>query len=74
MLEIGWFSARLFFKGKLLRDPMNFVRQTAIGIGISALLLFLIAQAEVSLWIPVVLSSLFTGILMPFLHKDIKLK
>ena len=74
MLEIGWFSARLFFKGKLLRDPMQFVRQTAIGIGVSALLLFLLAQAKVSLWIPVVLSSFLTGVLMPFLHKDIKLK
>ncbi|WP_414583453.1 hypothetical protein [Scytonema sp. PCC 10023] len=74
MLEIGWFSARLFFRGKLLRDPMQFVKQTAIGIGFSALLLFLLAQTRVSLWIPVVISSFLTGILMPFLHKDIKLK
>lgn len=74
MLEIGWFSARLFFRGKLLRDPIQFVRQTAIGIGISALLFLLIAQTKVSLWIPVVLSSFLTGVLMPFLHKDLKLK
>lgn len=74
MLEIGWFSARLFFKGKLLRDPMNFVKQTAIGISISALLLFLLAQTQVSLWIPVTVSSFLTGILMPFLHKELKMK
>lgn len=74
MLEIGWFSTRLFFRGKLLRDPIQFVRQTAIGIGVSTLLLFLLAQARISLWIPVVVSSFLTGILMPFLHKDIKLK
>jgi hypothetical protein len=74
MLEIGWFSARLFFKGKLLRNPMYFVKQTAIGISVSALLLFLLAQAKVSLWIPVIVSSFLTGVLMPFLHKDLKLK
>ncbi|KAB8334388.1 hypothetical protein SD80_008315 [Scytonema tolypothrichoides VB-61278] len=74
MLEIGWFSARLFFKGKLLRDPMYFVRQTTIGISLSALLLFLLAQAQVSFWIPVIVSSFLTGVLMPFLHKDLKLK
>ena len=74
MLEIGWFSARLFFKGKLLRDPMNFVKQTAIGISISALLLFLLAQTQVSLWIPVTVSSFLSGILMPFLHKELKMK
>jgi hypothetical protein len=74
MLEIGWFSARLFFQGKLLRDPMQFVKQTAIGISISALLFFLLAQTNVSIWIPVVVSSFLTGVLMPFLHKDIKLK
>ncbi|MBW4597382.1 MAG: hypothetical protein KME49_29510 [Brasilonema octagenarum HA4186-MV1] len=74
MLEIGWFSARLFFKGKLLRDPMNFVKQTAIGISISASLLFLLAQTQVSLWIPVTVSSFLTGILMPFLHKELKMK
>ncbi|MBP5974901.1 hypothetical protein HW132_19710 [Brasilonema sp. CT11] len=74
MLEIGWFSARLFFKGKLLRDPMNFVKQTAIGISTSALLLFLLAQTQVSLWIPITVSSFLTGILMPFLHKELKMK
>ncbi|GAB1539984.1 hypothetical protein NUACC21_26530 [Scytonema sp. NUACC21] len=74
MLEIGWFTARLFFKGKLLRDPMYFVRQTSIGIVISSLMLFLLAQAKVSLWITVTISSFVTGLIMPFLLKDLKLK
>ncbi|NMG06896.1 hypothetical protein [Brasilonema sp. UFV-L1] len=74
MLEIGWFTARLFFQGKLLRDPMQFVKQTAIGISITVLILFLLAQVQVSLWIPVVVSSFLTGLVMPFLHKDLKLK
>lgn len=74
MLEIGWFTARLFFKGKLLRDPMYFVRQTSIGIGISSLMLFLLAQAKVNLWMTVIISSFVTGLMMPFLLKDLKLK
>ena len=74
MLDIGWFSAKLFFKGKLLRDPIHFVRQSAIGISISVLLLLLLAQAEVPFWIPVVVSSLVTSAMMPFLLKDIKMK
>ncbi|KYC37361.1 hypothetical protein WA1_48030 [Scytonema hofmannii PCC 7110] len=74
MLEIGWFTARLFFQGKLLRDPMYFVQQTSFGIGISALMLFLFAQANVSLWMSVPISSFMAGLIMPFLLKDLKLK
>jgi hypothetical protein len=74
MLEIGWFSAKLFFKGKLLRDPIFFVRQTAIGTSIGSLLLVSLAQAEIPFWLPVVVSSLVTGIIMPFLLKDFKMK
>jgi len=74
MLEIGWFSAKLFFKGKLLRDPIYFIQQTAIGVGIGSLLLVLLAQAQIPFWLPVVVSSLVTGMIMPFLLKDFKMK
>ncbi|WP_193195385.1 hypothetical protein [Nostoc sp. MG11] len=74
MLEIGWFSAKLFFKGKLLRDPIYFIQQTAIGVSIGFLLLVLLAQAEIPFWLPVVISSLVTGMIMPFLLKDFKMK
>ncbi|MBD2385296.1 hypothetical protein [Cylindrospermum sp. FACHB-282] len=74
MLELGWFSAKLFFKGKLLRDPLYFLRQTAIGIMICSLLLISLAQADIPVWIPIILSSLVTGAFMPFLLKDFKTK
>ncbi len=74
MLEIGWFSAKLFFKGKLLRDPMYFVRQTAIGSIIGLLLLVSIALVKLPLWLSVAVSSLVTGAIMPFLLKDFKMK
>ncbi|MBR8834788.1 MAG: hypothetical protein DSM106950_12305 [Stigonema ocellatum SAG 48.90 = DSM 106950] len=74
MLEIGWVSAKLFFKGKLIRDPMYFVRQTAIGSAIGLLLLISIAWVKFPLWLSVTVSSLVTGAIMPFLLKDFKMK
>ncbi|MBD2411231.1 MAG: hypothetical protein KME52_02190 [Desmonostoc geniculatum HA4340-LM1] len=74
MLEIGWFSAKLFFKGKLLRDPIYFIQRTAIATAVGALLLVLFAQAEIPFCLPVTLSSLVTGMIMPFLLKDFKMK
>ncbi|MCF2146068.1 MAG: hypothetical protein RMX65_030970 [Nostoc sp. DedQUE01] len=74
MLEIGWFSAKLFFKGKLLRDPIYFIQRTAIATAVGSLLLVLFAQAEIPFCLPVTLSSLVTGMIMPFLLKDFKMK
>ncbi|MEH2217880.1 MAG: hypothetical protein V7K72_12365 [Nostoc sp.] len=74
MLELGWFSAKLFFKGKLLRDPVYFVKQTTIGIAVGFLLLVLLAQAPIPFYLPIILSSFVTGMIMPFLFKDFKTK
>jgi hypothetical protein len=74
MLEIGWFSAKLFFKGKLMRDNMYYVKQTAIGISITFGILFFLAQTNIPFWIPVVLSSFVGGVFMPYLLKDLKMK
>lgn len=74
MFEVGWFSAKLFFKGELLRNPMYFLRQATIGCILGLLLLVGLTKAGFNLWLPVLLSSLVTGIAMPFLLKDIKMK
>lgn len=74
MLELGWLSVKLFFQGKLLRDPIYFMRQTLIGSTIGLLVLVLLAQAEIPFCLPVTISSLTTGIIMPFLLKDFKMK
>lgn len=74
MLEIGWYSAKLFFKGKLLRDPIQFIRQTAIGVAIGLLIFVSLAQTEVPFWFAIAVSSLVTGAAMPFLLKDFKMK
>ncbi|AVH62056.1 hypothetical protein CDG77_01035 [Nostoc sp. 'Peltigera membranacea cyanobiont' 213] len=74
MLELGWLSAKLFFKGKLIRNPIFFVKQTTIGIAVGFLLLVLLAQAPIPFYLPIILSSLVTGMIMPFLFKDFKTK
>ncbi|MEH2241876.1 hypothetical protein [Nostoc sp.] len=74
MFEIGWFSVKLFLKGKLLRDPIFFVKRTTIGIAVGFLLLVLLAQAPIPLYFPIILSSLVTGMIMPYLLKDFKMK
>ncbi len=74
MLEMGWFSLKLFIKGKLIREPVYFIRQTTIGITIGLLMLVSIAQANISLWLAIIVSSLLTGAIMPFLLKDLKMK
>jgi hypothetical protein len=74
MLELGWLSVKLFFKGKLIRNPIFFVKQTTIGIAVGFLLLVLLAQAPIPLYLPIILSSLVTGMIMPFLFKDFKTK
>jgi hypothetical protein len=74
MLEIGWFSVKLFLKGKLLRDPIYFVQRTAIAAVLGSLLLVLFAQIDIPFYLPITLSSLVTGMIMPFLLKDFKMK
>ncbi|MEM1167673.1 MAG: hypothetical protein AAGJ08_00905 [Cyanobacteria bacterium P01_H01_bin.35] len=74
MLEVGWYSTKLFLKGKLLRNPFYFFRQVALATTVGALILIAMAQMETTLLLPIIISSLATGIAMPFLLKDIKLK
>lgn len=74
MLEVGWYSTKLLLKGKLLRNPGYFYRQTAIGVAIGLLLLVGLGETGMNPLFPIVISSLVTGIAMPFLLKDVKMK
>jgi hypothetical protein len=74
MLELGWFSAKLFVQGKLLRDPLYFIRQTTIAVGLGLLVLIVLAQLAIPFCLPVTFASLTTGVVMPFLLKDFKMK
>ncbi len=72
MFELAWFSIKLFFQGKLLRDPLFFFKQVGSGIIISCLALITLTSIGFGLWLPMIISSFLGGIAMPFLLKDIK--
>ncbi|BBA78985.1 hypothetical protein RGRSB_0398 [cyanobacterium endosymbiont of Rhopalodia gibberula] len=74
MLRLTWYSAKLFFKGKLIRNPGYFYKQFALGFLIGLLLLVGLGKMEINLALAIAVSSLVTGMLMPFLLKDIKMQ
>ena len=83
MFNLVWYSAKLFFKGKLLRDPLYVYKQLIFGILLGSFilvglegLLTLIGSQEVGLsfTVALIISSVFTGIIMPFLLKDMKMQ
>ncbi|MGF1490317.1 MAG: hypothetical protein ACFBSE_24770 [Prochloraceae cyanobacterium] len=73
MLELAWFSIKLFVRGKLLRNPWHFCHQISIGSAIALLLLIGLAAIGLGFWLPVIISSFITGAMMPFLLQDIKM-
>ncbi len=74
MLEIAWFATRLFMKGKLLRDPVQFIKLIFFGTAVGLTLFLSLAQMQTPLGITVVISSLLTGMVMPYLFHDFKMK
>ncbi len=73
MLELVWFSTKLFFQGKLLRDPFYFFKQIIFGSFIALFILIASIQIGLGLWLPIIIASFFTGLIMPFLLKDLKI-
>lgn len=73
MLELGWLSAKLFFKGKLLRDPGDFLRKILMATGVGSLILSL-SQIALPFYLAVTVCSVITGAMMPYLLKDFKMK
>ncbi len=65
-------SLRLFFKGRLFREPKMVARQWAIGMVATLVALLALAAVGVPLWLAVLLASAGGGALQPFLFKDLK--
>ena len=74
MFDLGWFSAKLFVKGKLFRNPVDFALKTIIANCTGLLLLISLESLKLPLLIPITISSLVAGATMPFLLKDFKIK
>ncbi len=74
MLEVAWYSTKLFFKGKLFRNPGYFYRQITFGVIMGLLLLVGLEETGLNLGFVIAISSLIVGMAMPFLLKDVKMK
>jgi hypothetical protein len=74
MLELGWFSLKLFLKGKLFRDPGYFLRQTTLACSIGTVLIVLLSLAPLPICIPITVGSLATGLMMPLVLQDFRMK
>ncbi len=74
MLDLAWYSSKLFFKGKLLRNLSYFYRQLSLGVIIGLLLLVGLREIGTNLGLAISISSLITGMTMPFLLKDVKMQ
>jgi hypothetical protein len=65
-------ALRLFFRGKLFRDPKMVARQWAIGLAVTSTVLVVLAKLGTPLWLAVAVAAAGGGALQPWLFKDLK--
>lgn len=65
-------TVHMFVKGKLFKDMKQFVRQSAIGIAITAVLVTVLSLVGLSPLGAAGVGGFLGGILMPYLFKDLK--
>ncbi len=74
MIEFTWLSTKLLFKGQLVRNYDYFFRQLALGVSLGLLLFLGLGIIGINLGVAIAISSLVTGMIMPFLLKDLKMQ
>lgn len=72
MFEMFLNSATLFIQGKLFRDINSVFKQAATGMAIAAILLIVLVKTGLPLWLAIILASLVSGGIQPYLFKDLK--
>jgi hypothetical protein len=65
-------SIGLFFRGKLFANPAQVHRQIAIGVLVTAVVLFVLAVAGVPVWLAALIAGFGGGMLQPYLFKDLR--
>jgi len=71
MFEMALSSAKLFFAGKLFKDPVQAIRRLAIGIAAGALVILACGFAA-PLWLAAIVGGAVAGALQPILYKNLK--
>ena len=72
MFEMFLNSATLFVQGKLFQDWPSVCKQAGIGIAIAFSLAIFLAMIGLSLWSVIIIASLVSGAVQPYLFKDLK--
>jgi hypothetical protein len=65
-------SLQLLLKGKLFREPGAAFRQWLIGFVASLIAIVLFVKLGTPLWLAVALVAIASGLLQPFLFKNLK--
>ena len=65
-------SLKLFFRGKLFREPKQVLRQWLIGLLVALMTLVILVKLGLATWLAVLLVSVAVGALQPWLFKDLK--
>ncbi len=72
MLDMFVNSFILFWKGRLFQDIGHVIKQASIGMVIAAVIVILAVKAGLALWMAIVIASLISGAIQPYLFKDLK--
>ena len=65
-------SFKLFLKGKLFRDPLAVLMQWLVGFVVALLAVLVMAAADMPLWLTITIAAFGTGVLQPYLFRDMK--
>ena len=65
-------TIELLLKGRLFRDAGFVLRQGVIGVIIAAVLLWVMVKVGMSVTIAVLATAVLSGLIQPYLFKDIK--
>lgn len=71
MFEMAINSAKLFFAGKLFKDTSKAMGQLAIGVGVGVATVLCVGQVA-PMWAATAAGGAITGLLQPYLFKDLK--
>ncbi|PCJ84706.1 MAG: hypothetical protein COA54_13110 [Thiotrichaceae bacterium] len=72
MLDMVINSIILFWKGRLFQDLGHVIKQAVIGMVIAAVIVIAAVKAGLALWMAIVIASLISGAIQPYLFKDLK--
>lgn len=65
-------SLKLFFKGRLFRDPKAVAQRWLVGFGAAFAAVLALGMVGAPVWLAVALPALGVGLAQPYLFRDLK--